>query len=71
VIPIKEIHAEFYQGGLNGRDHFGNLSVGRVISKSSSSASATVHDELWPFSRLFTIGPNPVTFVSIWVFLPG
>jgi hypothetical protein len=33
VIGVKEINAEFYQGSLTGRDHFGNLSVGRLILK--------------------------------------
>jgi hypothetical protein len=65
VIGVKEIHSEFYQGDLNGRDHFGNLSVGRVILKSSSSAGATVHDEPWPLLRLVSIGPDPATFVYI------
>jgi hypothetical protein len=30
----------------------------------SSPAGARVHDELWPLSRLVSIGPDPVAFVS-------
>jgi hypothetical protein len=36
-----------------------------------SSAGATVRDEPWPLLRLFAIGPDPETFVSIRCFRPA
>jgi hypothetical protein len=36
-----------------------------------SSTGVTVHDEPWPLVPLLAIGPDPVTFASIYVFDPA
>jgi hypothetical protein len=43
----------------------------KIWSHHSSSAAATIHEEPWPLVRLLAIGPDLVTFVSIYVFGPA